>query len=196
MGVAVEQVRQLKWRRLVLTLLVVAVVSLGLAYLGERLLARIAFPRYETGLFAYLTVFAIALVINVSFVPLPFAVSIMIALAARADPVLVALFGSLGASIGELSSYYAGFVGKRLAIPDDVPGYQLVRNWIRRYGIWAVAVLSFQPVLPFEIAGLLAGAAKMPLYLFFPGVLLGKFPKYVILIYVGTDLVRLLPFPH
>ncbi len=137
--------QRVRWFRLGMALLVFIVLSLGLAYLGQSLLAKLDLSAIGSKPLAYLTIFGIAVVVNLSFLPLPFAVSVMIAAAAKWDPLWVAFFGSLGASIGELSGYYVGLIGKRIAIPDEIRGYQLVRHWIQRYGIWAVAFLSFQP---------------------------------------------------
>ncbi len=188
-----ETTKKVNWLRLAITLVVFIVFSLGLAYLGQIFLKRFDLVSFNSAELAYLTLFGIAVVVNLSFVPLPLAVSVMIAAASKWDPILIALFGSLGASLGETSSYYVGLFGKKIAIPDEVRGYQLIQGWIRRYGVWAIAFLSFQPVLPFEIGGFIAGTAKMPLSKFFPALWLGKFPKYIILIYAGSHLLNLLP---
>ncbi len=174
-----ETTKKVKWRRLAIILVVFIIFSLGLAYLGQIFLGRFNPLSFSSAQLAYLTLFAIAVVVNLSFVPLPFAVSVMIAAASKWDPLLVALFGSLGASLGEVSSYYVGLIGKKIAIPDEIRGYQLIQGWIRRYGVWAIACLSFQPVLPIEIGGLVAGTARMPISKFFPALWLGKFPQYI-----------------
>jgi membrane protein DedA with SNARE-associated domain len=64
-------------------------------------------------------------VVNLSVVPLPIAVPIVVVAGKYWNPVLVALFGSLGACLGELSGYYFGRIGKKIAIPDDAHFYQL-----------------------------------------------------------------------
>lgn len=188
-----ETPKKVNWRRLTITVVVFIIISLGLAYAGQIFLGRFDLVSFSSAPVAYLTLFGIALVVNLSFLPLPFAVSVMIAAASKWDPVVVALFGSLGASLGETSSYYVGRIGKRIAIPDEVRGYQLIQGWIRKYGLWAIAFLSFQPVLPFEIGGFVAGTARMPMSKFFPALWLGKFPKYIILIYAGAHIINLLP---
>jgi leucyl-tRNA synthetase/membrane protein YqaA with SNARE-associated domain len=107
---------------------------------------------------------------------------------------LVALACSLGASLCEMSGYYAGALGKKIAIPDELSGYKLMQRWIQKYGVWAIALLSFQPLLPIEVGGFIAGAARMPVRKFLPALWLGKYPKYIILMYGGLGLIRLLPF--
>jgi membrane protein YqaA with SNARE-associated domain len=143
---------------------------------------------------AYLTLFGITLLINLSFIPLPFAVSLMIAAAGQYNPVMIALVCSLGASLGEMSGYYVGLLGKKVAIANEGRAYQLMKKWIDKHGFWAIAFLSFQPVLPIEVGGIIAGAAKMPVGKFLPALWVGKFPKYIILIYAGLGLIRFLPF--
>ena len=127
---------------------------------------------------------------------MPFAVSLMIAAAPVWNPVLIALVGSLGASLGEFSSYLMGFLGKQVAIHGEMPGYNMMQRWVQRYGWWAITFLSFQPILPIEVGGFVAGLAKMPVYQFLPALRLGKFPKYLILIYAGAALIRFVPHPQ
>lgn len=69
-----------------------------------------------------------------------------------------------------------------------------MHGWVERWGFWAIAFLSFQPLLPIEIGGFIAGAARMPVNKFLPALWLGKFPKYLGLIYAGFGLVHFLPF--
>jgi hypothetical protein len=57
----------------------------------------------------------------------------------------------------------------------------------------AIAFLSFQPILPIEIGGFIAGAARMPIHTFLPALWIGKFPKYLVLIYLGSTLFRFIP---
>jgi len=86
----------------------------------------------------------------------------MLVAAAHWNPVLVALVGSLGASVGESSTYIFGSLGKKAAISNDLPSYTMMKRWIAKYRMWAIAFVSLQPVLPFEIAGFNAGLTKMP----------------------------------
>ena len=118
----------------------------------------------------------------------------MIAAATKWDPVLISFSASIGGTIGELSGYYAGYLGKKLAIAEDMPGYKRIASWTHRYGLWAIFLLAVQPILPFDIAGLVAGATKMPLRKFLTTLWIGKFIKYLLFSYFGTRLIHLLPF--
>lgn len=132
------------------------------------------------------------LVINLSVLPLPFGVSIMLVAASHWNPVLVAFIGSIGASIGECSAYFFGSLGKKVAINDNAPGYAMMHRWISRYGMWAIALISFQPIVPFEIGGFIAGLTEMPFCQFLPALWIGKFPKYLALIFLGTEVIHFL----
>jgi uncharacterized membrane protein YdjX (TVP38/TMEM64 family) len=93
-----------------------------------------------------------------------------------------------------MSGYYTGILGKKIAIPDNLSGYKLMKKWIAKYGFWAIAFLSLQPILPIEVAGIIAGAARMPVRKFLPALILGKIPKYVIIVYAGLGVIRFIPF--
>jgi membrane protein YqaA with SNARE-associated domain len=105
----------------------------------------------------------------------------------------VALCAATGGSLGELSGYYAGRLGRKIAIPESIIGYKKIEHWVNRYGVFAIMLLAFQPVIPFDIGGLVAGAAQMPIYKFLPSLWIGKFPKYLILIYAGLGIFKFLP---
>ncbi len=126
--------------------------------------------------------------------PVPFAMSIMLAAATEWNPILVALSASIGATIGELSGYYAGYMGRKIAAIHNATGYITIEHWIQRYGVWAIFFLAIQPVLPFDVGGVIAGTARMPLQKFLPALWGGRFPKYIIFVYTGLGLIHVLPF--
>jgi len=186
---------QINWPGLVIPLIGLIGISFGLAYLLRELWLRLHLPLDEFAWLAYLSVFATTLVCNFTIIaPVPVATSIMIAAATRWDPIPVSLVASIGGTLGELSGYYAGYLGKTIAIAENVIGYNIVADWMNRYGLWAISFLAFQPIIPFDIGGLIAGAARMPLRKFLPALWAGKFPKYIIFCYSGIGLIQLLPF--
>ncbi len=190
------QSRVNRWLKLTLAFLGLVIVSIGLGYLIEYSLAHYHIPAHVPIWLALLLITGILAAINTSLLPLPFGVSILLVAAAHWNPVLIALFGSLGASLGEFLSYFFGYLGKRISIDENTPGYKMVRGWVVKYGMWGIAFLSFQPVIPFEIGGFIAGVTRMPIRQFLPAIWIGKFPKYLLLIYLGDTLMRLVPFLH
>ena len=190
-----KQANRIYWFRLATTLFVVIILSFGLSFLLKNSIASFDFPLYNLAWMAYLIVFGLSVLANLTvIVPVPFAVSIMIAAATRWDPVLIALSASIGGSIGELSGYLAGYLGKKIAIPEEVIGYRRIEGWVQRYGIWAIFFLAIQPILPFDIGGFVAGAARMPIQKFLPALWLGKFPKYILFTFAGIGLINFIPF--
>jgi membrane protein YqaA with SNARE-associated domain len=129
------------------------------------------------------------------FVPVYIHVSIMIAAAKYWDPVLVALAASVAGALGETTGYYAGYLGKRIARLENMPGYQRLVSWMNKHGPWGIFLISLQPILPFDVAGLLAGASKMPLWKFLLPCWAGRFPKYLLACYLGPAVLNILHFP-
>ena len=188
---------QIHWLMLAIALLVLVALSFGLAYLLGYVAEKLNLPLYDFAWLAYLIVFATSLVSNLTIIaPVPFAASLMVAAATEWNPVLITLFASIGAAIGELSGYYAGYLGKKIAISENIAWYGCIESWIQRHGVWAILFLSFQPIIPFDIGGMIAGVAKMPLHRFLPALWLGRFPKYIIITYAGIGLIHFLPISY
>jgi uncharacterized membrane protein YdjX (TVP38/TMEM64 family) len=185
--------RRVQWLKLLLIAIAVTILSVVVSVILIHVI-KAHFTLPKTQWIGYLSIFAIILVMNLSFIPIPLVISIMIAAAAVWNPLLVILSSSVGACIGEMSGYYTGILGKKIAIPDNLSGYKLMKKWIDKYGFWAIAFLSLQPILPIEVAGIIAGAARMPVRKFLPALILGKIPKYVIIVYAGLGVIRYILF--
>ncbi len=189
-----EQHSQIHWWRLAITVFVAIILSFGLAFLLQSFLTKYDFLLSKFGWLAYSVIFGIALVTSLSIlVPVPLILSIMITAAAIWNPLLIALFGSMGGAIGEISGYYVGYLGKRIAIPGEAVWYKQVERWVRRWGVWAIFFVSLQPIIPLDVGGIIAGVTRMPIHKFLFAVWLGKFPRYVIVIYAGIGLIQFMP---
>jgi membrane protein YqaA with SNARE-associated domain len=191
-----EKLKQKRWLELALYVVILIGLSFGLTYLLRYLMAYFNIPIDRFAPTAYLVVFVVTLLSNVGiFVPVYIHVSIMMAAAQYWNPVLVALTASVAGALGEMSGYYAGYLGKRIAQLENIPGYQRLVGWMKKYGPWGILIISAQPILPFDVAGLLAGASKMPLWKFLLPCWAGRFPKYLLACYLGPALWSLLPLP-
>lgn len=187
---------QVHWVRLLIAFAGLLALSFGFAALLSFAKSRLNINLFQFEVLAYFSVFATSLLANMTIIaPVPFAIAIMATAAQSYNPLLVALFASIGGSIGELSGYYAGRWGRKIAIPDSIVGYQKVEYWVNKYGFWAIAVLAFQPIVPFDIGGMVAGIAQMPIQKFLPALWAGKFPKYVLLTYAALGIINFLPLP-
>ncbi len=193
---AMEKLKQKRWLELALYVAILVGLSFGLTYLLRYLMAYFNIPIDRFAPTAYLVVFVITLLSNAGiFVPVYIHISIMMTVAQYWNPVLVALTASVAGTLGEMSGYYAGYLGKRIVHLENVPGYDRLAGWMKRYGPWGILLISLQPILPFDIAGLLAGASKLPVWKFLLPCWAGRFPKYLLACYLGEAFLRLFPFP-
>jgi len=193
---AMEKLKQKRWLKLALYFVILVGFSFGLFYLFEYL----GLLKEEIAPTAYLAVFGLS-VLNSALIgiPVPFALVMMIKVASEGNFILTVLIGSVGGTLGELAAYYAGYLGKRIIQIETAPGYERLAGWMNKHGPWGIFLISFQPILPVDIAGFLAGVAKLPVWRFLLPCLAGKFPKYFLLCYIGEPVLevlrRLLPLP-
>ena len=186
---------QVHWVKLLIAFFGLVAISFGLAALMNVAKSRLNLDLFQFELLAYISVFVAALLANLTIIaPVPFAIAIMVSAAQNYNPVNVALCGAAGGTIGELSGYYAGNWGRKIAVSDSIVGYKLIEGWVNKYGPWAIMVIAFQPIIPFDMGGIIAGVAKMPLFKFLPALFVGKFPKYLLLIYAGLGAINFLPY--
>ncbi len=121
----------------------------------------------EFAAFGYPGVFLIALLANATvFLPAP-GVAVVFAMGGIFNPIFVGLAAGTGGALGELSGYLAGYSGQAVIERTDI--YARIEPWVRKYGGWAILVLSAIPNPFFDIAGVAAGISKMPMrrFLFF-----------------------------
>jgi len=192
----VEQIKRNKWLLATIYAVVILSLSVGLYFLLRYLMAYFDLSVEGFATTAYLVVFITTLVSNASIIiPVPIFVAIMITAASKWDPILVALIASSAGTLGEITGYYAGYLGKKIIITETAPGYEKLVGWMKRHGPLGIFLLSLQPILPFDVAGLLAGASKLPVWKFLLPCWAGKFPKYLLACYLGEAFLRLLPLP-
>jgi membrane protein YqaA with SNARE-associated domain len=191
-----EKLKQKRWLELALYVVILVGLSFGLTYLLRYLMAYFNIPIDRFASTAYLVVFGVTLLSNAAIlVPVYIHVSIMMAAAQYWNPALIALAASVAGALGEMTGYYAGYWGKRIAHLENAPGYDRLVGWMKRYGPWGIFLISVQPVLPVDIAGLLAGASKLPVWKFLVPCWAAKFIKYLVACYLGPALWNLLPLP-
>lgn len=100
------------------------------------------------------------------------------------NPLAVALAASLGATAGEISGYLAGFGGQ--VVIERLDLYQKLTAWMQHHGAATIYLLSAIPNPFFDIAGMAAGALKMPLPIFLLWCFLGQTTKMLIFSYLGS----------
>jgi len=137
----------------------------------------------DFAVFGYPGVFLIALLANATvFIPAP-GVAIIYAMGAVFNPLLVGLSAGTGGAIGELSGYLAGFSGQ--AVIENTNVYERIKPWVDQYGGWAILVLAAIPNPFFDVAGVAAGIAKMPMRTFLFFIWIGQLIKMTCFAYAG-----------
>jgi membrane protein DedA with SNARE-associated domain len=106
-------------------------------------------------------------------------------------PFLVGIVGGLGAGIGEMTGYVAGRSGRDLLAKNKI--YLRVEGWVKRWGFIAIFVLSIFPLV-FDVVGIIAGAARMPVWKFFVATWLGRTISYTTVAYLGAWGIQRLPW--
>jgi membrane protein YqaA with SNARE-associated domain len=184
----------MSWLKLFLVFIVLIIFSLGLVILLQYLRKELHFQLFRFSWLTYLIVLVSTFIFNLSImVPVPFATAAMIAAAQYWNPVVLALFAAIGGTLGELSGYYAGYFGRKWALPNNMTCFQSVQGWIDKYGGWAISFLAFQPIIPFDIGGFFAGCSKMHILKFLLFLFIGKFPKYILICYAALGVLKFIP---
>jgi membrane protein DedA with SNARE-associated domain len=142
--------------------------------------------------YGYPGVFLISLLANATvIVPLP-GVIITSAMGAVFNPFWVAIAAGVGAALGELSGYLAGYTGQ--IIIQKVSKYEKLVHWMEKYGGIAIFLLAFVPNPAFDMAGITAGGLKLPVSRFLFWCVLGKILKMLLFAYSGATILEMLPF--
>lgn len=191
---AMEVLKQKRWLKMALYLVILIGISFGFYFLLGYLMTYFGIPVEGFAPIAYLIVFGVTLACNAAiFVPVVFHISIMIWAIEQCNCplVLVVLVASVAGALGEITGYYAGRWGKRIVLAESTPGYDRFVGWMQRYGPLGIFLVSLQPLS--DIAGLLAGASKLPLWKFLLPCWPAKFLKYFFICYFGGEILDLLP---
>ncbi|MFL5801518.1 MAG: YqaA family protein [Roseiflexaceae bacterium] len=137
----------------------------------------------QLGAYGYLGVFLLTLLASATIV-LPSPALGVAALAGKTlNPWLVGLIGGTAAGLGEITGYLAGLGGSTLA--ERSRFYPRVEGWVRRWGILTIFALAVIPGPVFDLAGIAAGAMRMPFRRFLVACLAGKILRFVLVAWAG-----------
>lgn len=107
-------------------------------------------------------------------------------------PIMVGLAGGGGAAIGEITGYLAGFSGR--GIIGKVKIYDRLVAWVGKWGAVAIFFFSLVPLV-FDLAGIVAGALRVPLWKFLLACWLGRTILYLgIILGASWGLKTALPY--
>lgn len=113
--------------------------------------------------------------------------AVIFAMGAIFHPIGVGIAAGIGATIGELTGYLAGFSGQ--AVIERIDTYTRLSHWMQKNGPLTVLILSALPNPFFDLAGIAAGALKMPVHIFVFWCWIGETIKMVIFSFLGDALV-------
>ncbi|HPC06498.1 MAG TPA: VTT domain-containing protein [Anaerolineaceae bacterium] len=134
--------------------------------------------------YGYPGIFVLSIIANATVIlPIP-GVLITSAMGAVYNPLLVAVCAGAGAAIGEMSGYLAGFSGR--AVIEKAAWHEKVVNWMRKYGDPTILVLAIIPNPAFDIAGIIAGMLKVPVWRYLLWCTIGKIIKMLAFAYGGA----------
>jgi uncharacterized membrane protein YdjX (TVP38/TMEM64 family) len=141
------------------------------------------------GALGYPGIFFISMLSNATLIlPVP-GVLFTSAMGAVFNPWWVALAAGTGAAIGELTGYLAGFSGQ--AVIENKKWYERVSGWMMKYGDITILVLAFVPNPVFDVAGMVAGALRMPLWRYLLMSWIGKIGKMLLFAFGGASILKL-----
>jgi len=105
------------------------------------------------------------------------------------NPLAVGLVAGAGAALGELVGYLAGFSGQ--AVVERADMYDRLTRWMQRNGALTVFFLALVPNPFFDVAGIIAGMLKMPLFKFLFWCWAGETLKMTMFAYLGSSALNL-----
>jgi membrane protein DedA with SNARE-associated domain len=160
-----------------------------LGMLGMVLLVSVAISLNQERLsnlaaFGYLGAFLVMLLSNATLIlPAPGLIFVF-ALGSSLHPLLVGLAAGVGATLGELTGYLAGYSG--VGIAENSAVVARVQMWMERRGLWTIFFLSFIPNPLFDVAGILAGASRIPVWHFLGVSVVGKIMQSTAIALAGS----------
>jgi membrane protein YqaA with SNARE-associated domain len=134
--------------------------------------------------YGYLGAFLISLTLNATIV-LPAGNFLVLATLGAILPsaTMVGLAGGIGAAIGELTGYVAGYSGQAVVSRQKV--YTRLKGWVEKWGTLTIFLLSIVPLV-FDLAGIAAGVLRFPLWKFFLACWLGRTILYLVIAWGGA----------
>ncbi len=132
-----------------------------------------------------------------SVVPIPSEVVIIGASSVGIPVASIALFGSLGATLGAMVGY---LLGRYAAMPVILKYGKFVlikphhieraEKFAKKYGVYSVLIGRVLPVVPFKVFSIAAGITKIPFVPFVVCTLIGVVPRIFLLSMFGMGLAK------
>ena len=98
-------------------------------------------------------------------------------------PMAVGVIAGFAESLGEFTGYFAGLGGSSMLRERRI--YKRIKGWVKHRPFLTMFLMSFTPPWLFDIAGLAAGAIRVPIRVFYPAVLSGKVIRDILVATAG-----------
>lgn len=168
------------WRAAGVLLLVLALTAMAVAA---------PIDPAQLGAYGYLGVFLITLLGTGSFVlPVPYLGAVFVA-GAFLSPAVVAAVAAVAAALGEMTGYLLGRTGRSVLSGNG--RYAVIEARMARFGGPIVFLASALPNPFFDVVGVIAGATRLPIWLFLVATFLGKSLRFWVIATVGGALLPL-----
>lgn len=136
----------------------------------------------------YLGIFLISIIGNATVVlPVPAMLTTFIG-GSMLNPLLVAVASAFGATIGEMTGYIGGLGGGEIL--QNNKRIKKIKKWMDKYGLWTLFFLAAIPNPIFDLAGIVAGASRIPVGKYLIVVWFGKLIKFIIVAYAGFGIQK------
>ena len=133
----------------------------------------------------YLGIFLVSLIGSASILfPIPTFILIF-TFASTLNPFLVALFASIGSTIGETTGYLLGLGGKEILEDKYSRQLEKIKKVFKKYGSVAWIIILGATPLPDDIAGIFCGVIRYDFKKYLIATFIGKLILYLILAYSG-----------
>lgn len=125
----------------------------------------------QFAVYGYGSIFLVNLLGNATLIlPVPSFAAVFVA-GSTLNPVAVGALAGLGGTLGEMTGYLAGVGGRSMITPKLSTRLE---GWISKGSLWGIFLLAALPNPLFDIAGMMAGAARMPVWRFLLATCAGK----------------------
>lgn len=157
-------------------LLLVAAITLLITFNRSRL--------EDVAALGYSGAFLVMLLSNATLIlPAPGLVFVF-ALGSSLNPIAVGFFAALGAALGEMTGYATGYSG--MAVLENTAAQRRISRWMNHHGTLTIFLLSIFPNPFFDLAGILAGTGRMPIWRFLTVAAAGKFIQATLIALAGA----------
>lgn len=134
--------------------------------------------------YGYIGTFFACLFLNATVLLPSSSTAVVMSMATIYNPVVTALIGALGCSIGEFTGYFTGYYGSKVIERSLI--VNKITTIYQKSPRLAILIFAILPLPFFDVLGILAGSVKMKKSVFFIICFIGKSIKMLIYAYLGV----------